>query len=106
LILGVGNLFIEVVEGHDSSGGMLPLSPIFQGNLPTKDAADTSIRILIGVMRVLVTFFFSLVLLIRPLIVPVVVFVTVALTAALPFTGVQAVDGLQTPIVPYCMARV
>jgi hypothetical protein len=28
LVLGVGNLLVRVVEGHDSSGGKLPLSPI------------------------------------------------------------------------------
>jgi hypothetical protein len=36
LILGVSNLFVGVVEGHDSSGGKLPLLPVFQGNLPPK----------------------------------------------------------------------
>jgi hypothetical protein len=77
LILGVGNLFVEVVEGHDSSGSKLPLSPVLQGNLPTKDTTDASIGILVGVTRVLVTFFFGLVLLISPLVVPTVVFVTI-----------------------------
>jgi hypothetical protein len=28
LILGVDNLFIGVVEGHNNSGGKLPLSPV------------------------------------------------------------------------------
>jgi hypothetical protein len=77
LILGVGNLFVEVVEGHDSSGSKLPLSPVLQGNLPTKDTTDASTGILIGVTRVLVKFFFGLVLLISPLVVPTVVFVTI-----------------------------
>jgi hypothetical protein len=36
--------------------------------------------------RVLVVFVFSLVLLIRPFVIPMVVFVTVLVTAALPFT--------------------
>jgi hypothetical protein len=57
-------------------------------------------------MRVLVMFFFGLVLLIRTLVIPAVVFVTVFVTVALPFVGVQAVDGLQTPAVPHCMAGV
>jgi hypothetical protein len=94
LILGVDNLFIGVVEGHDSSDGKLPLSPVLQGNVPTKDATYASIRILVWVMRVLVAFFFGLVLLIRPLVIPMVVFVVVFVTAALPFVGVRAVDGL------------
>jgi hypothetical protein len=106
LILEVDNLFIGVVEGYDSSGGKLPLSPILQSNLPTKDAIDTSIGILVGVMRVLVMFFFGLVLLIRPLIVLTVIFVTVFVTAALPFAGVGVVDGLQTPVVPHYKARI
>jgi hypothetical protein len=106
LILGVSNLFIGVVEGHDNSGGKLPLSPVLQGNLLTKDATDASIEILVGVTRVLVMFLFSLVLLIRPLVVPTVVFVAVFITAALPFAGIRAVDGLQTPVVPHCMAKV
>jgi hypothetical protein len=92
LILGVGNLPVRVVEGHNSSGGKLPLSPVLQGNFPTKDVADASIRILVGVMRVLVMFLFGLVLLIRSLVVPVIVFVTVFVTAALPFVGVRAID--------------
>jgi hypothetical protein len=92
LILGVGNLPVRVVEGHNSSGGKLPLSPVLQGNFPTKDVADASIRILVGVMRVLVMFLFGLVLLIRSLVVPVIVFVTVFVTVALPFVGVRAVD--------------
>jgi hypothetical protein len=74
--------------------------PIFQGNLPTKDVADASIGILVGVTRVLVTFFFGLVLLIRPLVISTVVLVTVFVTTALPFVGVRAVDGLQTPAIP------
>jgi hypothetical protein len=45
-------------------------------------------------MRVLVAFFFGLVLLIRPLVIPAVVFVAVFVTAALPLVGVRAVDGL------------
>jgi hypothetical protein len=94
LILEVGNLFVGVVEGHDSSSDRLPLSPILQGNLPTKDAMDASIGILVGVTRVLVTFFFGLVLLIRPLVILAVIFVTVFVTAALTFAGVRAVDGL------------
>jgi hypothetical protein len=68
--------------------------PFSRGNLPTKDATDASIGILVGVMRVLVTFFFGLVLLIRPLVVPTVVLVAVFLTIALPFAGVLAIDGL------------
>jgi hypothetical protein len=88
LILGVGNLFVGVVEGHDSSGDKLPLSPILQGNLPTKDAMDASIRILVGMTRVLIAFFFGLVLLIRPLVVPSVVFVAVFVATVLPFAGV------------------
>jgi hypothetical protein len=56
--------------------------------------------------KVLLAFFFGLVLLIRPLVVPVAVFVTIFVVAALPFAGVRAVDGLQTPTVPHCMARV
>jgi hypothetical protein len=94
LILGVGNLFIGVVEGHDSSGGKLSLSPVLQGNLPTKDVVDASIGILVGMTRVLVAFLFGLVLLIRPLIILTVVFVAVFVTAALPFVGFRAVDGL------------
>jgi hypothetical protein len=43
-------------------------------------------------MRVLVMFLFGLVLLIRSLVVPVIVFVTVFVTVALPFVGVRAVD--------------
>jgi hypothetical protein len=50
--------------------------------------------------------FFGLVLLIRPLVVSAVVLVAVFVTTALPFAGVQAVDGLQTLLVPYCMAGV
>jgi hypothetical protein len=56
-------------------------------------------------MRVLV-FFFGLVLLIRPHVIPAVVFVAVFVTAALPLVGVRVVDGLLTPAVPHCMARV
>jgi hypothetical protein len=43
-------------------------------------------------MRVLVTFLFGLVLLIGPLVVPTVIFVVVLIAAALPFTGIRAVD--------------
>jgi hypothetical protein len=53
-------------------------------------------------MRVLVVFFFYLVLLIGPLVIPTVVFVA----TALPFTGVRAVKRLQTPAISHCMARV
>jgi hypothetical protein len=84
LILGVGNSVVRVVEGHNSSGGKLPLSPVLQGNFSTKDAMDASIRVLISMTRVLVMFFFGLVLLIGPLVISVVVFVT----ATLPFTGI------------------
>jgi hypothetical protein len=49
---------------------------------------DTSIGILVGVMRVLVAFFFSPVLLIRPLVIPTVVFATIFVIGALPFVGV------------------
>jgi hypothetical protein len=56
--------------------------------------------------RVLITFLFGLVLLIRPLVVPAVIFVTIFVTAAQPFTGVLAIDRLQTPAIPHCMARV
>jgi hypothetical protein len=45
-------------------------------------------------MRVLVTFLFGLVLLIRSLVISVVVLVTVFVTATLPFLGVRAVDRL------------
>jgi hypothetical protein len=92
LVVGVGNLFVEVVEGHDTSGGTLPLLPVLQGNLPTKDAADASIGILVGVTRVLVSFLFGLILLIRPLVVPAIVFVAVIITAMLPFAGVVEMD--------------
>jgi hypothetical protein len=54
--------------------------------------------------RVLVAFFFNIVLLIRPLVIPAVVFVAVFVIVALSFVGVRAVDGLQTPAIPYCMA--
>jgi hypothetical protein len=94
LILGVSNLLVGVVEGHDSSSGKLPLSPILQGNLPTKDATDASIGILVGMMRVIVMFFFGLVLLIRPLVISAVIFITVFVIAMLPFAGIRAVDGL------------
>jgi hypothetical protein len=87
LILRVGNLSVGVVESHNSSGGKLPLLPILQGNFPTKDVVDASIRILVGVTRVLVTFLFSLVLLIRALVVPAVVLVIVFVAAMLPFAG-------------------
>jgi hypothetical protein len=106
LIFEVGNLFIIVVEGHDSSGSKLPLLPVLQGNIPTKDVANASIGILIGMTRVLVAFFFGLVLLIRPLVVLTVIFLTIFVTAALPFAGVRVVDGLQAPEIPYCMAGV
>jgi hypothetical protein len=56
--------------------------------------------------RVLVAFFFGLILLIKPLVVPAIIFVVVFVTAALPFVGVRVVDGLQTPTVPHCMAEV
>jgi hypothetical protein len=88
LILGVGNLPVEVVEGHNSSGGKLPLSPVLQGNFPTKDTTDASIGILIGVTRVLVAFLLGLILLIKSLVIPVVIVVTVFVTAMLPFVGV------------------
>jgi hypothetical protein len=55
---------------------------------------DASVRILIGVMRVLVMLFFGLVLLIRPFVIPMVVLVTLFVTAALPLAGVQTLDGL------------
>jgi hypothetical protein len=87
LILGVGNLFIGVVEGYDNSSGKLPLSPFFQGNIPTKDAMNASIGILVGVTRVLVAFFFGLVLLIKPLVIPTIILVTIFVTVALPFVG-------------------
>jgi hypothetical protein len=106
LIFEVGNLFVGVVEGHDSSGGKLPLLPVLQGNIPTKDVVNASIGILVGVTRVLVMLFFGLVLLIRPLVVLTIVFLAVFVTAALPFAGVRAVDGLQAPAVPHCIARV
>jgi hypothetical protein len=88
LILGVSDLSIEVVEGHNSLGGKLPLSPIPQGNFSTKDVANASIRILVSITRVLVAFLFGLVLLIRSLIVPVVVLTAIFVTAVLPFSGV------------------
>jgi hypothetical protein len=62
--------------GHDSSGSKLSLSPILQGNLPTKYAMNASVGILVGVTRVLVMFFFGLVLLIRPFVATAVIFVT------------------------------
>jgi hypothetical protein len=98
LVLGVGNPLVRVVKGHDGS--------ILQGNLPTKYAADASIGILVGVMRVLVMFFFDFVLPIRPLVVSAVVFVTVFVTVVLPLAGIRAVDRLQDPAIPHCMARV
>jgi hypothetical protein len=88
LVLGVSNLLVGVVEGHDSSGGKLPLSHVLQGNLPTKDAADASVGILVGVTRVLVALFFSLVLLIRPLIIPTIIFVAIFVIVALPLIGI------------------
>jgi hypothetical protein len=57
-------------------------------------------------MRVLVAFLFDLVLLIRPLVIPAIVFVTVFVAVALPFAGVRAVDRRQTPAIPHYMARV
>jgi hypothetical protein len=56
--------------------------------------------------RVLVMFFFGLVLLIKPFVALAVVFVTVFVIAALLLAGVRAVDGLQAPAIPYCMAGV
>jgi hypothetical protein len=58
------------------------------------------------VARVLLTFLFILVLFIRSLIVLGVIFVTVFVVAVLPLAWVRAVDRLQTPAIPYCMARV
>jgi thiol:disulfide interchange protein len=81
LVLGVSNSNVRVVEGHNSSGGKLPLSHVLQGNFPTKDAADASIRVLVSMTRVLVAFLFGLVLLIGPLVIPMVIFVTVLITA-------------------------
>jgi hypothetical protein len=49
---------------------------------------DASIGILVGMTRVLIAFFFGIVLLIRPLVVPAVIFVAVFVTVALPFVGV------------------
>jgi hypothetical protein len=57
-------------------------------------------------MRVIVMFFFGLVLLIRPLVISAVIFITVFVIATLPFAGVGAVDGLQTLAVAHCMAGV
>jgi hypothetical protein len=57
-------------------------------------------------MRVLVTFLFGLVLLIRPFVIPLVIFVAVFIAAVLPFMSVRAVDRLLTPAIPYCMAGV
>jgi hypothetical protein len=94
LILGVGNLSIGVVEGHNCSGGKLPLTPILQGNLPTKDAIDASIGILVGMTRVLVAFLFGLVFLIRSLVISMVGLVTIFVTTTLPFSRVQVVDRL------------
>jgi hypothetical protein len=56
-------------------------------------------------MRVLVMFFFSLILLIRPIVVPAVVFIAVFVSAMLPLAGIRAVDGLQAPAIPHCVAR-
>jgi hypothetical protein len=56
--------------------------------------------------RVLITFLFGLVLLIRPLIVLAIIFVAIFVAAALPFAGVQAVDRLQTLAIPHCMVGV
>jgi hypothetical protein len=49
---------------------------------------DASIRILVGVTRVLVAFFFGLVLLIRPLVILTVVLIAIFITTVLPFAGV------------------
>jgi hypothetical protein len=88
LILGVGNLSIGVIEGHNRSGGKIPLLSVLQGNFPTKEVMDASIGILVGVTRVLVTFLFDLVLLIRSLVIPTVILIAVFVAAALPFVGV------------------
>jgi hypothetical protein len=88
LILGVSNSTVWVVDGYNSSGDKLPLSPVLQGNFTTKDVADTSIRVLVRMMRVLIVFLFGLVLLIGPLVILAVIFVTVLVAAALPFTSV------------------
>jgi hypothetical protein len=55
--------------------------------------------------RVFVAFLFSLVLLIGPLVVLAVIFVTVLVATALPFTSIQVIDRLQTPAISHCMAR-
>jgi hypothetical protein len=106
LVLGVSNLPIGVVKGHNSSGGKLPLSPVFQGNFPTKDVVDASIKFLVGMTRVLIAFLFGLVLLIRPLVVLAIIFVAIFVAAALPFAGVQVVDRLQTLAIPHCMVGI
>jgi hypothetical protein len=56
--------------------------------------------------RVLVTFLFGLVLLMRPLVVPAIIFVAIFVAATLPFMGIRAIDRLQTPAISHCMARV
>jgi hypothetical protein len=84
-----GNSSVRVVEGHNSSGGKLPLSLVLQGNFPTKDVMDASIKVLVSVTRVLIAFLFGLLLLIRPLVIPAVIFVTVLVTVALFFMGVR-----------------
>jgi hypothetical protein len=56
--------------------------------------------------RVLVGFLFGLVLLIGPLVVPTIVFVTVLIATVLPFTSIRAIDRLQTPAISHCMAIV
>jgi hypothetical protein len=106
LILGVGNLSIGVVKGHNSLGGKLPLMLVLQGNLLTKDVADASIGILVGVTRVLIMFIFGLVLFIRSLIILAVILVAVFVTAVVPFLRVRAVNSLQTPTIAHCMAVV
>jgi hypothetical protein len=57
-------------------------------------------------MRVLITFFFGLVLLIRPLVIPAVIFVAIFVNATLPLAGIRTVDGLQAPAVPHYMVGV
>jgi hypothetical protein len=98
LILGVGNLFVEVVEGHDSLGSKLPLSLILQGNLPTKDVIDASVGILVGMTRVLVMFFFGLVLLISLLVVSMIVFVTIFVAFCGCLSGRWTSDPYSSPL--------
>jgi hypothetical protein len=57
-------------------------------------------------MRVLVAFLLGLILLIGPLVVLAVVFVTILVAATLPFTSVRAVGRLQTGAISHCMTRV